>query len=114
MAQNQSRTKKAKKFRSGSSTSATRKPNPPAPSTTSTTLPVLRPSRSAWPETAASNSSTKPPPPEMKTYATQFLLKLNQTITVERGHSLICIPDRTTADYELSKLRDKLGANFIK
>jgi hypothetical protein len=47
-------------------------------------------------------------------HPTQFLLRLTQTITVERGHSLICIPDRTTADYELSKLRDKLGANLIK
>jgi hypothetical protein len=49
-----------------------------------------------------------------KHHATQFLLRLDQTITVERGHSLICIPDRTTADYELSKLRSKHGASLIK
>jgi hypothetical protein len=50
----------------------------------------------------------------MKTHATQFLLTLTQTITVERGHSLICIPDRTTADYELTKLKDQLGDRLIK
>jgi hypothetical protein len=50
----------------------------------------------------------------MQRNATQFLLKLTQTITVERGHSLVCIPDRTTADYELSKLRDELGSRLIK
>ena len=48
----------------------------------------------------------------MKT--SQFLLKLSQTITVERGHSLICIPDRTSADYELSKMKHKLGSSLIK
>jgi hypothetical protein len=50
----------------------------------------------------------------MKTHATQFLLTLTQTITVERGHSLVCIPDRTSADYDLTKLRDKLGDRLIK
>jgi hypothetical protein len=50
----------------------------------------------------------------MQHNATQFLLTLTQTITVERGHSLICIPDRTTADYELTKLKDQLGDRLIK
>jgi hypothetical protein len=50
----------------------------------------------------------------MKTHVTQCLLTLTQTITVERGHSLICIPDRTTADYELTKLKDQLGDRLIK
>jgi hypothetical protein len=50
----------------------------------------------------------------MKTNASQFLLRLTQTITVERGLSLVCIPDRTTADYERSRLRTKHGANLIK
>ena len=35
----------------------------------------------------------------------QSLLRLTQTITVERGHSLISIPDGTTADYELYQLK---------
>jgi hypothetical protein len=50
----------------------------------------------------------------MKYHATQLLFPLTQAVTSERGHSLICIPDRTTADYELSKLRDQLGARLIK
>jgi hypothetical protein len=50
----------------------------------------------------------------MKMQTTQFLLHLTQTITVERAHSLVCIPDRTTADYELSKMRDQLGPRLIK
>jgi hypothetical protein len=50
----------------------------------------------------------------MQHTASQFLLTLTQTITVERGHSLVCIPDRTTADYELTKLKDQLGPRLIK
>ena len=50
----------------------------------------------------------------MKHSATQLLLRLTQTVTTERGHSLVCIPDRTTADYELSKLKNEYGARLIK
>jgi hypothetical protein len=50
----------------------------------------------------------------MKYHATQLLFPLTQAVTTQRGHSLVCIPDRTTADYELSKLRDQLGARLIK
>src|SRR5882724_8175255 len=50
----------------------------------------------------------------MKSYPTQFLLTLTQTITVERGHSLICLADRTTADYEFTKLKDRLDDRLIK
>jgi hypothetical protein len=50
----------------------------------------------------------------MKYHPTQFLLRLTQTITVERGDSLVCIPDRTTADHELFKLKHKLGLRPIK
>ena len=47
-------------------------------------------------------------------HPTQFLLSLTQTVTTERGHSLICIPDRTTAEYELFQLQNKLGSRLIK
>jgi hypothetical protein len=50
----------------------------------------------------------------MKHSASQLLLRLTQTGTTERGHSLVCIPDRTTADYELSKLKNEYGARLIK
>jgi hypothetical protein len=35
----------------------------------------------------------------------QCLFPLTQIIVTERGHSLVCIPDRTTAECELEKLR---------
>ena len=46
-------------------------------------------------------------------HPTQFLLSLNQTVTTDRGHSLVCIPDRSTAEYELEKLRTEYGARLI-
>lgn len=44
----------------------------------------------------------------------QALLPLTQTIVSERGHSLVCIPDRTTAQCELKKLRRELAARLIR
>jgi hypothetical protein len=44
----------------------------------------------------------------------QFLLCLTRTITMERGHSLICFPDRTTADYKLYQLKNRLGPRLVK
>ena len=35
----------------------------------------------------------------------QLLFPLVQTVTTDRGHSLVCIPDRTAAEDELRKLR---------
>ncbi len=43
----------------------------------------------------------------------QFLLSLTQTVTTDRGHSLVCIPDRSTAEYELEQLRTEYGARLI-
>jgi len=48
------------------------------------------------------------------TIAPQFLLPLTQTVTTEQAHSLVCLPDRTTADYELSKLKTEFGPRLIK
>ena len=50
----------------------------------------------------------------MKDCDSQLLLRLTQTVTTERGHSLVCIPDRTTADYELFKLKNRYGARLIR
>ena len=50
----------------------------------------------------------------MQHHASQFLLKLTQTVTVERGISLVCIPDRFAAENELTRLRAKFGPNLIK
>ncbi len=50
----------------------------------------------------------------MQHHASQFLLKLTQTVTVERGISLVCIPDRDSAECELTRLRAKFGANLMK
>jgi len=36
---------------------------------------------------------------------TQRLFPLNHTVTTKRAHSLVCLPDRTTAENELRKLR---------
>jgi hypothetical protein len=50
----------------------------------------------------------------MKYHADQFLLPLTQAVTTERGISLVCIPDRDSAECELTRLRHKFGPNFIK
>lgn len=44
----------------------------------------------------------------------QTLLPLVQAVTTERGHSLVCIPDRTTAECELTALRREYGERLIK
>ena len=46
--------------------------------------------------------------------STQLLLPLVQTVTTQRGHSLVCIPDRTTAECELTSLRREYGDRLIK
>ena len=45
---------------------------------------------------------------------TQLHFSLVQPVTTERGHSLVCIPDRTTAECELTKLRREYGDRLIK
>jgi len=45
---------------------------------------------------------------------TQFLLPLTQTVTADKGHSLVCIPDRTTAECELEKLRTEYRDRLVK
>jgi hypothetical protein len=46
--------------------------------------------------------------------ATQLFFRLVQPVTPERGHSLVCIPDRTTAECELTNLRREYGERLIK
>jgi hypothetical protein len=50
----------------------------------------------------------------MKYEAAQRLLPLSRTITVETPHSLVCIPDRDTAECELTRLRRDYGDRLIK
>lgn len=52
--------------------------------------------------------------PNRKYHADQFLLPLTQTVTVETPHSMICIPDRDTAECELTRLRHEYGEGLIK
>ena len=44
----------------------------------------------------------------------QGLLPLAQTVVSERGHSLVCIPDRTTAECELQKLRRQYRKRLVR
>jgi hypothetical protein len=44
---------------------------------------------------------------------TQSTLPLTVTVTVERPRSLVEIPDRTTADYELTKIQRQLGDRLV-
>ncbi len=44
----------------------------------------------------------------------QFLLPLLHTVTTERPHSLVCIPDRISAECELTKIRREYGERLIK
>jgi len=50
----------------------------------------------------------------MKPHSAQFLLQLTITVTVETPHSLVCIPDRDTAECELTRLRHQYGDNLVK
>ena len=44
----------------------------------------------------------------------QFLLRHTQTVTTERGISLVCIPDRDSAECELTRLKHEHGPNLLK
>jgi hypothetical protein len=50
----------------------------------------------------------------MNNNPTQFLFRLTHTVTFERSTSLICIPDRDSAECELTQLRHKHGADLLK
>ncbi len=45
---------------------------------------------------------------------TQLYFPLTQAVTFERGHSLICIPDRISAENELTKLQREFGPRLVK
>ena len=45
---------------------------------------------------------------------TQLLFHLVQTVTTERAHSLVCIPDRDSAECELTSIRHEYGNRLIK
>ncbi len=47
-------------------------------------------------------------------HAAQLLLPLTQTVVTEFAHSLVCLPDRTTASCELEKLRRDHGGQLIR
>lgn len=49
-----------------------------------------------------------------RTHPMQLLLSLTQTVTTECAHSLVCIPDRDTAECELAKLKREYGQRFIR
>jgi hypothetical protein len=44
----------------------------------------------------------------------QLFFPLTQTVTTERGISLICIPDRDSAECELTRLKHEHGPNLLK
>ncbi len=44
----------------------------------------------------------------------QILFLLSHLVTYERSISLVCIPDRDSAECELSQLRNKYGADLLK
>ena len=50
----------------------------------------------------------------MKYSPSQFLLPLLQAVSTERGHSLVCIPDRDSAECELTRLKAEYGPRIIK
>lgn len=50
----------------------------------------------------------------MRATAWQKLLPLTVTETAERGISLVCIPDRTSAECELTRLEREFGPRFVK
>ena len=47
-------------------------------------------------------------------YITQLLLSLTQTITTETARSCICIPDRDSAECELTRVRHEYGPRLLK
>lgn len=47
-------------------------------------------------------------------HPTQILFRLTHTVTLERSISMICIPDRDTAECELTKLKHQHGPRLLK
>ena len=47
-------------------------------------------------------------------HPTQFLLRLTHTVIFEHSTSLICIPDRDTAECERTRLQSKHGPNLLR
>ena len=47
-------------------------------------------------------------------HPTQFLLRLSHTVVYERSTSLICIPDRDTAECERTRLQAQYGPNLLR
>ena len=50
----------------------------------------------------------------LNNHPTQFLLRLSHTVVYERSTSLICIPDRDTAECERTRLQAQHGANLLR
>jgi hypothetical protein len=44
----------------------------------------------------------------------QLFFGLTHTVTIERSTSLICIPDRDTAECERTRLQSKYGPNLLR
>jgi hypothetical protein len=44
----------------------------------------------------------------------QLLIRLTNTVTIERSISMICIPDRDTAECELTRLKREHGPRLLK
>jgi len=44
----------------------------------------------------------------------QLLIRLTHTVTIERSLSMICIPDRDSAECELTKLKHEQGPRLLK
>jgi hypothetical protein len=50
----------------------------------------------------------------LNNHPTQFLLRLTHTVTLERSISQICIPDRDSAECELTQLKHQHGPRLLK
>jgi hypothetical protein len=44
----------------------------------------------------------------------QLLIRLTHTVVFERSTSLVCIPDRDSAERERTRLRAQHGANLLR
>ncbi len=44
----------------------------------------------------------------------QAFLPLTHAVTTDRAHSLVCLPDRDSADAELTRLRHEYGERLLK
>jgi hypothetical protein len=44
----------------------------------------------------------------------QLFFNLAQLVTTDKAHSLVCIPDRDTAECELTRLRHEYGPRLLK